>query len=289
MGNGRHLAAHTERTARYLLGSLNVHAHGGQQSRSLCGSSSSAHDYVNSAAGFLLSEVLAVNSLSYEGFELYLLRIGKLNSGQRLEAYTRFFEEIRKYLRACGGHYRFRVELHTVGHVLPVLYSHNGAVAVGGDYLQAIGKAVSLGYERVIPRNVYRRGKLLEQWGGIVYKYGCLLAVKLLFGAYYPAAERLAYRLMTETDTEHGYPAAETLYYLLGYARLVRRAGTRRDYYRLRCKLFYLIGCYLIIAYYLYIGHHHADCLIQIIGKAVVIIYQKYHFRSFPSWYNLEL
>ena len=95
--------------------------------------------------------------------------------------------------------------------------------------------------------------------------------------------EYLTYSLVSQAYPEYGDFSCQMPHHIFTNARIRRLSRSRRQDNQLRGQLHYGIRRHFIVTYHMDIRVYGTDQLIQIIRKAVVIIYQQNHPSIPPS------
>ena len=111
--------------------------------------------------------------------------------------------------------------------------------------------------------------------------YLFLLSVHQLFCVGYCPSEGFTDGLMSKADTQDRQLVFEIFYGFNTDSRILRFSRTRRKDQCLRLHGLQLFDGHFIISYHFDIRLHRTDQLVNIVGKAIIIIDQYYH--SSPS------
>src|SRR5215210_3297712 len=178
-------------------------------------------------------------------------------------------EEVLEQPLPVRREHGLRVELDPFRGQLAVAHRHQDAAAVGGR-LQAVGE-VRIDDERVVAADHERRREPGEQAGAVVIDVRGLAVHGHV--ADHRAAEGLRERLVAQADAERrdarlGKPA----HHLDADARLVRRAGARRDHRAVPGALEQLLDGDGVVADHVQLRAQLAEVLDEVVGERVVVV-----------------
>lgn len=184
------------------------------------------------------------------------------------------------------GQEGFGVELHALDGIFLMAHTHNLAVLSPSRYFQTFGHRIPIDNEAVITRTGNRIGQTLKHTLARM-GHGRHLTVHQRFGADYPAAERLAYRLMPEAHAHNRQPAGEMAHRRHGNPRFFgrTRAGADNEILRIQCLDF--LQRNIIVAAHGNFLPQFSEILDDVVSKTVVIVDKQKHFVINLLIYNL--
>src|SRR5690554_3758554 len=144
-----------------------------------------------------------------------------------LSGSTRRCEKIAQQLVAMLRSYGLRVELHPLYRQMAVTQAHDQPIFTFGRHLKTGWKVAARNRKRVIAGDGHRRRDAVKNSLPVVGD-GTELPVQRLRCALYAAAERLANRLMTQTDTQQGNNPCRLLDQRKANSGLIRITGAGR-------------------------------------------------------------
>ena len=180
------------------------------------------------------------------------------------------------------------MELNTENRIFSVLHSHDFIFSGHGCYFQALRYGCRVGSERMIAGN--REGvRAFEKQKAIRVKCHLrLFPVHQSFGVRDRRAKCCTYSLMAQADSQYGNLTAKLLHNINYNTGIFRSAGTGREDYAVRFLVADFFDCHLIVADDANVSVDFPDQLIEVIRKAVVIIYKKDHGMS-PVFISLSV
>lgn len=184
------------------------------------------------------------------------------------------------------GQEGFGVELHALDGIFLMAHAHNLAVFRPCRDFQTFGQRAAFDNEAVITRTGNRIGQppkhTLARMG-----HGRHLTVHQRFGADYPAAERLAYRLMPEAHAHNRQPAGKMAHRRHGNPRFFGRTRTGPDNEILRIQCLDFLQRNIIVAAHGDFLPQFSEILDNVVSKTVVIVDKQKHFVINLLIYNL--
>src|ERR1700722_11467188 len=107
------------------------------------------------------------------------------------------------------------------------------------------------------------------------------LAMHKLWRTHHIAAESCANRLMPKADAKNRNLAGKTPHHIDRDARILRRAGPRREKNPLRSQRLHLVRGQLIVAAHRHLRAKLAHVLHQVVSERIVIVENKDHETDF--------
>ena len=170
------------------------------------------------------------------------------------------------------------VELHAMDREIPVVHGHDDPVLGPGGGDQHIRQRVPRDDQAMIARGVEGRGHALQDAGAVMGDRAAL-AVHRHRRAHHLAAERLADRLVAQTDAHQRYFPRGGGDQGEADPRLVRRAGAGREHDGLGVPGQRVLHGQLVVAHDLARSTDIADEMDEVEGEAVVIVDEQDHGR----------
>src|SRR5439155_21418642 len=205
---------------------------------------------------------------------------GRPPAGANVPGRGELEEILQDQMPVLGGD-ALGMELHAVDRELAMRNAHDEAFIGLRAERKLVRQAVAIDYQRMIARRLERRIDAAEHPGAAVPDLG-ELAVHRHRRAHDLSAERLADCLVTEAYAENRNALRGLVDQIETDARLVRRAGTRREHNRIRVGGEHVGACELVVAMHGYLRPQPAEIMDEVEGEAVVIIDQDDH--RLPGW-----
>ena len=159
---------------------------------------------------------------------------------------------------------------------------HYLAVGCLGGNLEAVGKSCPLHGERMVAHRLEALRKSLEDALPVV-AYAARLAVHKRLRADDPPAERLGYRLVSETDAEDRDLPCKGLYRREGDSSRVWIAGARGYDERVWLQRRDSLDVDLVVPEHLDVDAKSGYRLDEVVGERIVVVYQNSHTSSFAN------
>ena len=175
------------------------------------------------------------------------------------------------------------MELYAKNGVRRVLYGHHLAVGHAGRYLQAGGDGIRVRGKAVVAGHGHLRRQARKQRGGGIQLRHALLAVHQLPGKGHGSAERFADGLVPQADAQNREPPAQLPDHLDADACIFRPAGAGGEDNARRVQRGNLFHRHGVVADDPDVRFQRTDELVQVIGKAVIVIDQQDHASSASS------
>ena len=168
------------------------------------------------------------------------------------------------------------MELHPVDVELLVSQSHDHPTLGPSRDLETIRQGLALHDQGMITRSLKRVLQALENTLALVMNHRGL-AMHQFPGPHHLPAVNLSDRLMPEADPEDRKLASEGLDYLAGNARLVGRAGPRRNANPRRLQVPQFLHRDGIIPKHFHLRTQLPEILHEVVGEGVVVIDDNEH------------
>src|SRR5579883_747442 len=193
-----------------------------------------------------------------------------------------FREEVAQQVFANRGQDGFRVKLHATDGKEAMPQTHNQPAVAFSDDFQRNGQRRAFNDEAVIAR----RCEVLRQPA----KDAALRMVNLRRFAmhrrrrtHHPPAEHFTDALMPQANAKRGDARPQAFDDGVRDACLTRRAGSRRNDDLIGSQRFSLLQRDLIVAIDLHLCAQFSEILVEVVGEAVVVVYQQEHRASASS------
>ena len=180
------------------------------------------------------------------------------------------------------GHYGFRVELDALYRQGFVADAHNQPVVGPGGYFQAVGQGFGVDDQAVVADGLKGVGQAGEYALAVVVDRGGF-AVPDFAGPVHGGAVGVADALVAQADAQHRQPRPEMADDVVGDARLPGRAGAGRDDDAGRRHFRNFRQRNPVVADDADFGAQFAEVLVQVPGKAVVVVNEQQHQYSSTS------